>query len=415
MEGVGVLDGDAIATLVQESFDELPAKRKPQVRGVGIKEWVPLSGIVAQGKFGVKCVALATGMKCLPRKQISQANGIVVHDWHAEILAIRSFNRFLLQECYDLTVANQKQSDIIRKRSEDEITDTIFQPFTLRDDVDIHMYCSEAPCGDASMELTMAAQDDASPWAAPQRKEELSLGTCDSQYPALQGRGYFSELGIVRRKPSRPDAPETYSKSCSDKLSQKQCLSLLSSITSLLIVPTQIYIHTLVVPSSQHSATACERAFSEGGRMAPLKSKTWPGDYSFRPFHIKTTDQEFKFSRRSKLGPEDKLVPSNISASWTPHHEETLIGGILQGRKQFDPRGASKVCKKSMWKLAVDTVKLLKIPALESAILVGSYGALKASESLRDRRRVKEDVRAVLTKGSPWVKNDGGEAFGVDE
>lgn len=41
--------GDAIATLVQRQFDELPAKRKPQIRGAGIKEWVPLSGIVAQG------------------------------------------------------------------------------------------------------------------------------------------------------------------------------------------------------------------------------------------------------------------------------------------------------------------------------------------------------------------------------
>lgn len=49
MEGLGDLDSDAIATLVQRQFDTLPAKRKPQVRGGGIKEWVPLSGIVAEG------------------------------------------------------------------------------------------------------------------------------------------------------------------------------------------------------------------------------------------------------------------------------------------------------------------------------------------------------------------------------
>jgi len=51
------------------------------------------------------------------------------------------------------------------------------------------------------MELTMAAQDDASPWAAPPSTLELPLATDTPQYPILQGRGYFSELGVVRRKP----------------------------------------------------------------------------------------------------------------------------------------------------------------------------------------------------------------------
>lgn len=287
-----------------------------------------------------------------------------------------------------------------------------FQPFALRDEIKIHMYCSEAPCGDASMELTVAAQDDASPWTAPPSIEELTYAKHDHQHhSSLQGRGYFSELGVVRRKPSRPDAPATYSKSCSDKLSQKQALSLLSSVTSLLIVPTQVYIHTLIIPTSQFSAIACDRAFSENGRMTSLTSKTWPGGYSFQTFHIQTTNQEFQFSRRRNLAAGEKLVSSNISASWTPHHEETLVGGTLQGRKQFDPRGASKVCKKGMWKLALDIAAALGIPSLEMAVRVGSYGALKESEWLKDRRIVKEDVRSAMMKGSPWVKNHGGEAF----
>jgi len=89
-------------------------------------------------------VLIRTGMKCLPHTSISQANGCVLHDWHAEILAIRSFNRFLLQECH--AVALEDQSEYIRKRSEDEITESLFQPFALQDGIDIYMYCSEAPC-----------------------------------------------------------------------------------------------------------------------------------------------------------------------------------------------------------------------------------------------------------------------------
>jgi tRNA-specific adenosine deaminase 1 len=44
------VSGDDIAELVLKQFDALPGKAKPLVRSGGVKEWVPLSGIVAQGK-----------------------------------------------------------------------------------------------------------------------------------------------------------------------------------------------------------------------------------------------------------------------------------------------------------------------------------------------------------------------------
>jgi tRNA-specific adenosine deaminase 1 len=43
---------DDIADVVLKQFDELPAKRKPRDRGVaGVREWVPLSGIVAYSRL----------------------------------------------------------------------------------------------------------------------------------------------------------------------------------------------------------------------------------------------------------------------------------------------------------------------------------------------------------------------------
>lgn len=57
------------------------------------------------------------------------------------------------------------------------------------------MYSSEAPCGDASMELIIEAQVDPRPW---------SMHDSDEGTPQmLRGRGGFAELGIVRRKPGR--------------------------------------------------------------------------------------------------------------------------------------------------------------------------------------------------------------------
>lgn len=43
------VSGDDIADAVLKEFERWPKKRKPLVRSDGVKEWVPLSGIVAQG------------------------------------------------------------------------------------------------------------------------------------------------------------------------------------------------------------------------------------------------------------------------------------------------------------------------------------------------------------------------------
>ena len=136
-------------------------------------------------------------MKCLPVQQVSQARGLVLHDWHAEILAIRGFNHFLIQECHDLAGSNSSASRYIRRHESSKASISRGpQPFTIREDVEFHMYCSEAPCGDASMELIMASQADATPWVLPE-PPDYATHFSDS----LKGRGYFSELGIVRRKP----------------------------------------------------------------------------------------------------------------------------------------------------------------------------------------------------------------------
>lgn len=42
---------DEVADLVLNTFDGLEKKRKPLARESGVKEWVPLSGIVAQRWF----------------------------------------------------------------------------------------------------------------------------------------------------------------------------------------------------------------------------------------------------------------------------------------------------------------------------------------------------------------------------
>ncbi|KAK4192496.1 putative tRNA-specific adenosine deaminase [Podospora australis] len=436
-----VSDADAIAAVVLEEFRKLPAKRKPAVRDNGLHEWVPLSGIVAKGSNFLKCVALATGMKCLPASKLSQANGVAIHDWHAEVLALRCFNRFLLDECNRLAQDSNAQSEfIIRNSSQKQ-----FPPFTWRREVTLHMYCSEAPCGDASMELTMAAQTDSSPWESPPAASIPSSNPATSSPEptplpestvTLLGRGYFSHLGIVRRKPARGDAPPTMSKSCSDKIALKQCTSLLSSLTSLFVSPSHVYLSSLVLPESQYSATGCTRCFGfdadsapSKGRMSSLLHKSWDG-YKATPFNVVTTEQEFDYSKKiitERTSSTDKIAASNLAKKQKTGGgvEEGLIGGVLQGRKSFDIKGASAVSRRKMWALALEVAQALAaaereeeeqqvrggmdLLLSEQGLGAGTYDGVKDGDLMRERRQVKDDVRREALKG--WLRNTGDGGF----
>ncbi|KAL8924792.1 MAG: hypothetical protein Q9208_003882 [Pyrenodesmia sp. 3 TL-2023] len=375
--------GDAIAEAVLQTYHALPRKYKPVEATADFFQWVPLSGIVV-----VKV------------DQVAQANGNVVHDWHAEVVALRALNHFLLHECLELSTSPTRTSPIVRRRETHEISDRLgLQPFSIHNDLKFHMYTSEAPCGDASMELLMEAQVDATPWPV------------DRLHPAtkklggvLLGRESFAQLGIVRRKPGLDLA--TLSKSCSDKLALKQCTSILSACTSLLVNPANAYLESLILPKSQYIAHACERCFGPAGRMKPVADRTWSGGYAFRPFNVGTTEHEFVYSRRSKPASSRELRTSNIAAVRNPYLQEALVVGRLQGRKKLDVKGASAICSKRMWKTTLQVLAALGTPRLLQQVSESSQvQRWKDSVLFADRQQVKADVRASALAG--WIRNDG--------
>ncbi|EGD84194.2 hypothetical protein H112_07882 [Trichophyton rubrum D6] len=272
------------------------------------------------------------------------------------------------------------------------------------------MYCSCAPCGDASMELCMAAQEDATPWELPV-PELRNTGNPDGQQQVLlNGRAHFSILGAVRRKPSRADAESTLSKSCSDKLALKQVASILSFPTSLLLAPTpNAYISNIILPEEELSRTGCERSFGSGesGRMRSLNGRIWEaahnahGEFKFHPFKITPLLMEdfkgmWKYGKPTSKSPEQKVKTANVSAVWTAppsnstrppfttkwndtptfsepewykayfktpptNLNETLINGVKQGYRLNSPgfKKASALSRARMWALLSDTFKLL--------------------------------------------------------
>ncbi|PYI17789.1 hypothetical protein BO99DRAFT_482960 [Aspergillus violaceofuscus CBS 115571] len=331
-----------IARLVHAHFDALPARSKPIVRDDGTREWIPMAGmVVVRGENTTEeeltCVAVTSGAKCLAASQLPNCKGLVLHDWHAEVLALRAFNYWVLSEVRGLLLgedvaattqssspsSSPSPSRFIRRRSpqQQQQQHPDQPPFELQPDLKVYMCCTCAPCGDASMELTMAAQEDPTPWVEdPSPSEPVSLSnppapeephpthpttskpptaalsstsnphtsttvaktppTTDPPSSAptkpppanlLDGRGHFSKLGIVRRKPARADADSTKSKSCSDKLALRQVSSLLSPETALLVrVTASAYLAGVVLPETEISGVGCERAFGKEGRMKGL-------------------------------------------------------------------------------------------------------------------------------------------------
>ncbi|KAL4875995.1 adenosine deaminase/editase, partial [Aspergillus karnatakaensis] len=286
------------------------------------------------------CITVTTGAKCLPASQITHCNGLVLHDSHAEILAMRAFNFWLLSECHSYLSREQESPDsssasardtdqsvsqYIRRRKRLQISgkEGPEPPFELRPDIAIYMYCTCAPCGDASMELVMAAQEDPTPWEMPMpdpipttpsdtspqpQSQNKSQNKNQNEKPILlSGRAHFQNLGSVRRKPARADAAATKSKSCSDKMALRQVSSLLNYETSLLVAVTwNAYIRGVVLPEEEISRTGVERCFGGGssGRMRGLVGRHWGTSYDEAGDNDDDDDDETASARKEDGGGE---------------------------------------------------------------------------------------------------------------
>ena len=268
------------------------------------------------------------------------------------------------------------------------------------------------------MELIIAEQDDASPWRVPTSPPSSAEPDASSEpgQSSLPGRAFFSQLGVVRRKPARRDAEPTLSKSCSDKLALKQCTSLLSALVSLHVDVAGAFIDTLVVPQSRLSSTGCDRAFTAEGRMAPVATARWGGGYAFRPFSVEGTDVKFDFSREVASERSSRISTSNLAAVWTRSGlEETVLGGVIQGRRPFDINGASGVCRLKMWAEAKTLSDLLAGSEDETRLgecyKKASYKDVKNGIALAVRRRVKTEVRDKALVG--WVVDDRDSDFAL--
>ena len=376
------------------------------------------------------CVSLATGTKCLAASAMAKCKGLVLHDSHAEILALRGFNYWLLSEVQTILVDPAYRSSYLEcHQGEPSATVSSIaessqtRPFKLKDNISIHFFTTEAPCGDASMEILMQSfpSDAATPWAV---NGDTAI--------TLQGRGHFSLLGLVRRKPARADAEASLSKSCTDKLAVKQFTSSLSFPADLFIQRSpNAYINSIVVYAGQYHPAGYQRAFGPAGRLSNFSGSGH--FFDIQPLPVDFSAFAFGREQPRPSGPSQaQSKASNISALWVqptgtnrPEVVEALINGVKQGYKQWDERStkASVVSRKALWDLGKKIGNSLEqcqsqegsdsrkirpetswLKALKSTLSSNTYVKAKTS----DLRRIYQERRSLVTDSlGNWTANTG--------
>lgn len=355
MEDPGL--GNRIATAVVSAFENVKTKAgKPAVRLNGVKEWTVLAGLVAIENGKVTVLTLATGVKAMPDDVRKYSSGWIVHDMHAEVLCLRMFNWFLMEEV-------KKGGETVLEKTGRDV------PFRLRPSLKLAMYISEPPCGDASMgEISREKEAWADEPSAKRQK-------------VTRGRAHFDRLGLVRTKPGRADSKITYSKSCSDKLCIKQATGVLNALTSLAVEP--IFLDYLVLKKENFSQTDFDRCFTrlDLPNLKALKVLLYSED-TYR-FHKNDVDTP---------------LPLSLVHCEPLRMNQVLQIGVKNGGyvKNKPPKacGAALICNRLLMEQAKETIK----PAWKS------YDELKRSNAQREQ--LKRAARASLDSWPETAPDD---------
>ncbi|OSX59308.1 hypothetical protein POSPLADRAFT_1150023 [Postia placenta MAD-698-R-SB12] len=215
-----------------------------------------VASFVLSRRKALKVISLATGSKCLPTEKFTE-EGDALHDSHAEVLARRGAQRWFLEEIQRIS-SGEHDSPWVRKTTDDM--------FELLDNVEITLYISTVPCGDASTRFLASFQDT-----------EMAALKDSTKFPELlpnvasRGRDNYSLYGVLRTKPGRADSPPTICMSCSDKIARWNVLGIQGAIGSHFLRPA--YISTVILGEVEEhrqdmTLEECQRAFH--GRLDAL-------------------------------------------------------------------------------------------------------------------------------------------------
>ncbi|KAL2913703.1 hypothetical protein HK105_206719 [Polyrhizophydium stewartii] len=455
-------NGDDIAREVLAQFAKLPKRGKPALRPNGRREWTVIAGIVATAPASApgaapvaKCVAIGTGLKCLPESARTN-DGASVNDSHAEAVCRRSLRRFLLAQM--LLVLACKNSWVLQRN--DGAGSNPATPFVLRPGVKLSMYISQSPCGDASMRALDKATSHKLAELAPLRVSETSgdapatgdhgapaadgatlkrkhsdavtTDTADGdnqQRPAKQaatsdraatttasavhaslaassvirGRNDFTATsGRLRTKPGRPDAPPTTSMSCSDKLAKWNAIGLGGALLSMLLPP--LHLESLAV-GHLFDAEALH------GSLVMRVGCTIPIEIRHATVTFEWSQPDLAAGGDAGADPAAAPLSADAALAWCLGEEsEAIVAGRKQGSSPkagvWPEKSRVRICTLETARLFAQVVKQLDVPYREA--ILGTTTEPVTYRALKLRATTYQEAKARLYGGplKGWIVHE---------
>ena len=394
-----------------------------------------------------RCVALGTGTKCIPNAK-RRKDGCVLCDSHAEVVARRALVKWMHEE-----ISKASTSTVVSPQKSVFVREAQTEMFRLKENVKLHFFISQPPCGDASVFKAKEKEEEEEVMITvrevTKRKglKRMKMGGVTNGQPGVTGAKIVAlsddgkddakykvdaEFGVseqetcrCRIKPGRGDL--TSSMSCSDKIAKWIMLGFQGTLLSL-VISHPMRMSTITIGSNaaqgddiERIAQSSRRAFIDRVPLSlrdTLLNSEEPPRVVFINISTEKSEELQSFSSASR-GKERVSCPTSINWFENCDKQEVTVGatGFKAGAPR-PPSDAPLAISGNLWKkhvsrlsrraLVKDFIEKVMPPSFRAATSakIDSYQSLKTYAGKQGKYAMHRKMFLNAEVFQSWTKKE---------